>query len=229
MKKRFCPKCGKEDVDFYKGFCIDCYKEMHRFTKIPKELKILTCKRCGLWYYRNEWFEESFQNLERIVKNKVKTELYNPGYEIDLKEDLVLLKIKGYVDKYKQILTEENFEIKIKYPTKICPNCLKISGKYFEFKIQLRPGRGIADFKSVSTFIKKSTHRLMFKDPKAEAFWWQNTKNGVDFLFGSKQVGERVSKETINKFGLKAEASYKFRGIDKKGRKKTEYTYCIRV
>lgn len=226
---KFCPKCGREDVDFYKGFCIDCYKEMHSFTKVPKELKIVRCKRCGLWSYRNEWIEESFQNLKRMVENKVKTEIYKPIFEINLKDETIFLKIKGYADKRKQIPVEEDFEIKIKYVNKICLNCLKISGKYFEFKIQLRPGRNIADFKDVSTFIRKSTHRLMFKDPKARAFWWKEIKNGADFLFGSKQVGEKVLKETLNKFGLKADVSYKFKGLDKKGKKKIEFTYCIRV
>jgi len=228
---RFCPKCGKEDVDFYKGFCVDCYTEIHSFVKIPKKVKIKRCKKCGAWFFRNEWIEDSFQNLERIISTKIKTELHRPRFEFDLEDDTALVKITGFLDPGRRIRVGKKEKIKIEYEERNCPDCLKLSGKYFEVKIQLRCGedKDTKKFSEVSSFIRKSTHQLVFKDPKAKAFWWGKKKVGTNFFFGSKSVGRKILTQTLSKFDLSMKKSTKFRGLDKRGRKKIQFTYALRV
>lgn len=228
---RFCPKCGKEDVDFYKGFCVDCYIEMYSFVKIPKKVKIIRCKKCGAWFFRNEWIEDSFQNLEKIVSVKIKTELHKPRFEFDLEDDNAVVKITGFLDPGRRIRVGKEEKIKIEYEERNCPDCLKLSGKYFEVKIQLRfsEEKNIEKFSKVSSFIRKNTHKLVFEDLKARAFWWEEKKVGEDFFFGSKSIGRKILTQTLQKFDLSMKKSSKLRGVDKRGKKKIQFTYALRV
>lgn len=229
---KFCPKCGRENVDFYKGFCVDCYTEMHKFAEVPKTIRIVKCRRCGLWNYRNEWVEESFPLLERIVKGKIRTELYNFGIGVDLKEDNLLISVHGTLDRQGTIPIEKSFESKIEYlEKKLCENCLKLSGKHHEFVIQVRMKEkdDVEKYLKVTSIIKKETHHMMFDYPKARVFWWKESKKWADFYFGSREVGEHMLKLVMDKFGLKSEMSTKLRGITESGKKDVEFTYCVRV
>lgn len=229
---KFCPGCGRENVDFYKGFCVDCYTEMHKFAEIPKTIRIVKCRKCGLWNYRNEWVEESFHLLEKIVKGKIKTELYNFGIGIDVKDDVLLISIHGTLERQGTIPVEKSFESKIEYlEKKLCENCVNLSGKHHELIIQVRkkekPDK--EKYNTVVSFIKKNMHHLMFDYPKARVFWWKELKEGDDFYFGTREVGEHLLKLVTNKFGLKSEMSTKLKGITESGKKDVEFTYCVRV
>ena len=96
--KKFCPRCGREDVDFYKGFCVDCYREMNLKLEFPRKIEVSECRYCGRWLVKNKWIMPSYNELNKLIKSKIKSNLYNLRIETELKEDKVKIKVKGSLD-----------------------------------------------------------------------------------------------------------------------------------
>jgi len=228
---KFCPKCGATDKDFYKGFCIDCYTKTNVFANIPDNLKITRCKDCGFWLYKGAWVEDLHQNLLKMISEKVKTVLFDPKFEADLKDRAVALKLSGFADERRKIPVKVQKEIRIQFDEKTCETCLKFNGKNYEVKIQLRRSHTFdaVKYKKVSTFIKRSTNFIMRKDERARPFWQEEKKEGTDFFFGFRQIGESVFHEILETFKVEHEKSSEFLGIDRNGKKKIRVTYCVRI
>ena len=228
---KFCPKCGATDKDFYKGFCVDCYAKINVFAEIPRTLKIVRCKKCGFWLYKGAWVEDSYQNLVKMLSEKVKTKLFEPRFDVDLKENIAILKISGFADERKKIPINLKKEILIEFEDKTCDTCLKFSGKNYEVKIQVRrsPTFDAVKYKKLIDFIKREANYLLRRDERARSFWFEEKKEGVDFLFGFRQVGEAVLHEVLNNFKTKYEMSSEFLGLDRDGKKKIRLTYCLRI
>jgi NMD protein affecting ribosome stability and mRNA decay len=230
---KFCPNCGRQNVDFYKGFCIECYSKMHKFTKVPKKYKVVKCRKCGMWLYKRDWIQDSFRNLERMMSEKVKTELFYPKISMDMEdENKAIVTVKGFVDRQGVIPLEQQFTMDVEYEkNRLCDNCLKSSGKYKELIIQLRRDDDPKDsekFGRVETFIKKQTHKMMFREANARVFSFKDVQNGVDFIYGSKEIGNNITKMVKQKYHIKFTKATKFRGI-RRGEKDIEYTYCFRA
>jgi len=232
MTEKFCPKCGETKGDFYDGFCIKCYSELNTLVEIPDEIEITTCKRCGRWFLNNNWTEDSFQNLKRVILNKLKTNLHYPKIDIDTENEYALITIEGFVDKIKQYKVSKSKKVKITFKNTCCERDLKISSKTWEYQIQLRREQEFDPFlfEKIEKSIKKEIQQLSKSLPEATAFWTEETKDGVDFFFGFKQVGDIIIKKLKHRFKLKIMRSASLVGMDKNtGKKKFKQTFCIRV
>jgi NMD protein affecting ribosome stability and mRNA decay len=234
LSSKFCPKCGATDKDFYKGFCVDCYLESHELVQFPKKIEIPECTHCGMWLYHNKWVEDSYQHLQKIVADKVKTDLVDPEYEAEIlekKDKKIRVKVVGYLDKQRQFRLEREARIPFSKDGRICRACVKFSDKYYEVKLQLRNAEttDLVLYKKASTFIRRNAHALARSDQRAKAFWWEERREGTDFFFGFKQIGDAVVSETKKKFKVKVEKSSRFLGYSKDGKKKVRFTYCIRI
>jgi len=228
---KFCPKCGATDKDFYKGFCVDCYRNMNKFAEVPKRLKIIRCKDCGFWFYKGAWIEDSYHHLARIISEKVKTALFEPRFEVALKDDLANLTLSGFADENKAIPVTVKEEIKLSFEERTCDSCAKFNSKNHEFKIQLRGSEPFdaIKYKKLADAIKKQIEYLTRKDERARAFWIEEKKEGLDFLFGFRQAGEDVVHYILGNFKAKHEVSSESLGFDKDGKRKIRVTYCIRI
>jgi len=228
---KFCPRCGATDKDFYKGFCVDCYAKMNVFAEIPERLKITKCKRCGFWLCKGAWTEDSYQNLVKIISDKVKTVLFEPKFNVDLKEKVAVLRISGFADERKKIPVNLQKEIFLEFEEKTCDSCLKFSGKNYEVKIQLRRSElfDALKYKKIIHLIKREVNLLLMSDERARAFWSEEKKEGIDFLFGFKQIGDSVLHEILDNFKVKHDMSSEFLGMDKNGKGKVRVTYCLRI
>jgi len=228
---KFCPRCGATDKDFYKGFCIDCYAKMNVFAEIPGKLKITKCKNCGFWLHKNMWIEDSYQHLVKILSEKVKTALFEPKFDVDLKENVAILKISGFADERKKIPINVEKEIFLGFEEKTCDSCLKFNAKNYEVKIQLRRSElfDALRYKKIIDFIKRETNYHVRSDERARAFWSEEKKEGIDFLFGFRQVGDSVLREVLDNFRVKHEMSSEFLGLDRDGKSKVRVTYCLRI
>jgi len=230
---RFCPKCGKENVDFYKGFCIDCYEKMHTFVEWPEIVEVDECKKCGRWKYQKKWIEDSFQNLQKIIKSHIKNALYysKTEVEVDVEGTTARVKVKGFIDENQQLEIERENEVELKIKPKTCDDCMKLSGKYYEYKIQLRRKDTFdpMKFKRIEKLIEQETYRLSYELPTAKMFWKTVKKEGTDFFFGDKKIGEIIMKHILKKYKLRPERSSTLAGLTKAGKKKYKLTFCIRV
>lgn len=228
---KFCPRCGATDKDFYKGFCVSCYSEMNAFSTVPAKLRIAKCKDCGFWQHRSAWVEDSYQNLVKIISEKIKTSLFEPKFKIDLNGNKAVLRVSGYADERRGIPITEEKEILVAFEEKTCDSCLKFNAKNHEVKIQVRRLKvfDAIKYKKIMDFVKREVNRRSRSDERARAFWSEEKKEGVDFLFGFRQIGDSVLRDVLDKFKVKHEMSSEFLGLDRDGKSKIRVTYCLRI
>lgn len=232
---KFCPKCGalaSEGADFYKGFCVKCYKEMHgeeQFLKTPKKIIILQCKRCDRIFYKNELVPHTTETIEHIIIDKVKTKLYNPKYTVEIKEGSAIITAHGSLDKLGQIPAKETADVPLEFRNKTCDQCFKKTSKYYEVKIQLRhkPVTDLEKFAKLEKFIETETAYFSRKYPSN--FWKEHVRDGIDFFFSSKRLGSIISGKIKNRFLIRPAKSSKLHGMTKQGKRKIKFTYCFRT
>ena len=229
--KKFCPRCGREDVDFYKGFCIDCYREMNLKLEFPKKIELSKCKHCGRWLIKNKWIRPNYNELNNFIKSKIKTNLKKMKVDVELKQDKVLVKITGSLDEHGVVKVDEEREIPFKFRERVCDYCMKKNSSYYEVKIQLRKLKvfDLIKFERIKKFIEKEYNYFSKKFDDASGFWVEEKKEGLDLFFGSQMVAERILKEVRHKYKVKTEKSIRAAGLTQKGKRKGKTTYLIRV
>jgi len=127
--------------------------------------------------------------------------------------------------------TEIKKQILLEFADRTCDNCVKASGSYYELKIQLRREMEFdpEKFEKIGRMIKKEAHHFSFDVPEARVFWVEENKDGVDFFFGSRKIGEAVLHKIREDFRVRAERSSTLVGLDKNGKKRFRMTYCVRA
>ena len=229
--KKFCPRCGREDVDFYKGFCIDCYREMNLKLEFPKKIELSECKHCGRWLIKSKWIKPDYNELNKFIKSKIKTNLKKMKIDVELEPDKVLVKVIGSLDENGVVKVEKVKEIPFKIRERTCDYCMKKNSKYYEVKIQLRkqPVFDLVKFERIKKFIEKEINYFEHKKENVGSFWIEEKKEGLDLFFGSQTIAEKILKEIRRKYQVKTEKSVKADGLTQRGKRKGKTTYLIRV
>ncbi len=231
--KKFCPRCGREDVDFYQGFCIDCYMQLNVKIKYPDKIVIKKCPSCDRWRYKKEWHEPSYKLLKKIVSPKVKSNLYSYSVDPEIRDDkTILITVRGYIDSSRNYKVERSKEVRLEYENMMCDVCFKTRAKAYEAKLQLRRADpfDIRKYKAIEKFVKNKANRMSFKNPEARAFWFEENKDGLDFFFGFREVADEVIRRLRDKYKVKVLKTAKLVGYDAhKGKKKYKATYVVRV
>jgi len=228
---KFCPKCGATDKDFYKGFCIECYVGDNRLVEAPRTLQVTRCRRCGRWLVRNRWAEDSFQRLLDLAGDRVKTQLNFPRLEADLQGDTLRVTVTGYLDPKRLMKASREAAMRLAFRDVVCPSCAKFANKYYEVKLQLRPSErtNARKLREATSFVRNRMRELAARDERASAFWEEENRDGIDFFFGFKQVGDAVYGALLDAFRPQHESSSQFLGLTREGKKKVRFTHCVRL
>ena len=231
MSFKFCPKCGKKEGVFIKGFCRDCFLQDHKLLVLPEPLKFQQCNRCGKILVQRSWIEPDSIELTDFVKGKVKAKGFEiNGIEAELEETdknnfNALLEVKGFVEGIPLILRDA---LKIQFVSGICDSCMKISSDYFEATIQLRFSEKFEEKKAVLEKVNSFIDEMSKKDPLSRIVKLIKLKNGFDLVLSSNRSAKVSSDKIAKKYNSKVTKSFSVVGTDRTGREKRRYTYCVR-
>jgi len=222
MGKKFCPKCGRQTDEFYNGLCSSCsLSGISVAKKLPNQLRIKECKICGKFFMNDlsgstESLVESF--LEDLIKQK---EIMSATYRISGNKIFLTLKLKkGDFEK-----TEEK-ALDLITKKIICQTCSMKETGYFQATLQIRaPDELLPEIKSE---IESQINYLNQYDNLAFISNFQETKNGFDFLIGSKNSANQIAKILKLKYKAKIKISRKLSGSIK-GKKVYRDTILVKV
>lgn len=228
----FCPKCGAKNTPLYSSLCAGCYKASRKFSKTPANLLLKRCRRCSALLVKKAWLDNTSSTLKKIIRGVVKTDLHNPSIEMEHYADKAVITITGTADSEGTLPITEQKTIALEFEDHVCEACSKHSAGQYEAEIQLRhaephdPER----FKNLASAIKKTTHHLQQReaDQKAKAFWWEEDRNGISFYYGYRETALKVLNSSRLR-NVPRHAAHQFLGFDRRQKKKTRSTYCIRA
>jgi len=215
---KICFLCGKRTNKLTEGYCEECYNKEFKLIKLPKELKITICSKCGCLKEKNTWKN---LELEDLVKQKIRIlgEKVNVKLEVN---DIVKIYAKGFLNNSKKI-KEEYYEIPLNENKIICPTCSRRYGNYHEGIIQLR-GDVISE---ILDFIDDQMTSEVLKD-KRVFYKIKRVKGGYDLYMSDKHITNKISDLLKKKFKVKIKKSYKL-VTRKKGKNIYKSTILVRI
>ncbi|PIN98946.1 MAG: hypothetical protein COT90_02055 [Candidatus Diapherotrites archaeon CG10_big_fil_rev_8_21_14_0_10_31_34] len=229
---KFCPKCGKKEGNFIKGFCQDCFLQDNKLLIYPDKIQIECCKRCDKIKIQRNWIELHSFELTDFLKTKIKAkefELQEIEFELEEAEKKnfnALIEAKGLIEGNPLMLTGV---IKLQFVSSICDSCMKISSDYFEATFQLRFLDNKTDRKVILNKVENLIQEMSKKDPLSRIVKLIELKNGFDLVLSSNRSAKISSEKIAKQFNSKIIKSFSVVGVDKTGKEKRRYTYCVRI
>ncbi|HLC36965.1 MAG TPA: 60S ribosomal export protein NMD3 [archaeon] len=233
--KKFCPRCGKENLPFVGKICIDCFNETVDLIKVPERIEIPVSVKSGRIRVRGKWVEQSEKDLIEFVESKIKVkEIHNPKIQVKLfpqKDETSIVKIKvfGEID---GVIIEQRKESKL-FPLKTQTDAeMRLGSDYFEGIIQVRGTKESTEkeFNSVKKKLRELVFQHKEKDEMSQIIKEIEFKNGFDLHIGSRKGAKFAAKKLAEEIGTKVVDSAKLIGRDKmSGKDIYRVTFLVRI
>ncbi len=210
MRDRICIVCGeKAEIG---NFCKDHYLERNNLTDVPDSIELNRCRECTKFNISGrlkrideetaikEKLRQKF-DMEEIDKIKIK-KINDTNIEVK-----IIGELKGKHEK------EETYKIRYKLTNRLCEDCTKRRGRYYEGIIQIRP-------KSI-----KALKKIINDESIVEA---QELKEGFNVLVLTKKDQKRLVNR-IRPMAEEVKESYTLIGVSKSGKRLTRTTTLLRI
>lgn len=220
-----CIICGKEVKNSY--ICGNCIVEREEVVKV-EPIEIVQCSRCGFIRIGGKWKNIE---LEEAIKNELLKSIYViDGFDVeDIKIDLRNRELTVSGKLFGDFISVKTpFSLKIKRTT--CLKCSRISGGYYESIVQLRAdNRKLKDYEiSEAKRVIQEVLENEIENEKAFLTKIEEKKEGIDFYFGGRDIGKKISRKIVEKLGGKIIQSKKLAGR-KDGVDLFRFTYLVRL
>jgi nonsense-mediated mRNA decay protein 3 len=230
----FCPKCGSTQGPFLNSFCYSCYLEDHELIVVPDSFDIERCVKCGRTRLSGKWVAENNSFIAEFLEKKAKLkEMDDADISVEFEESpkgeqVAKITARGEVAGKKVTVSKI---ILINFKRVACPSCGKISGGYFEAKLQIRwdSPRDIQKEKSLCLDLKRMLAVMGESNPMALVTEENELPNGRDIYIGSNKAARTALSTIKSKFGAKVLSSAKLAGIDEHGNERYRITYSVRL
>jgi len=221
MRKKFCPKCGREVEKLYESLCEKCFLGKTKL-EIPEKIVVKECRNCGKIYFEKD-SAESIEGMVDKTLSKIleKPDVESASYRIEGDKIHVTLNLK-----YHDLEKSEEKTILLISKKITCESCSMKAVGYYQAILQLRVPEKLLDViiedvkNQIDLFRKYDTLSFISKIEKK--------KNGADVYIGSKSVANNIAKNIKTKFGAETKLSSKLSGLIS-GRKVYRDTILISI
>ncbi len=225
---RRCPICGRpvKDTDL----CVSCYVERGELVKLNGIIRITRCPRCGFYRIGGKWIDMSFE--EAVIRHVRSSMDVHPDFkirdiEIEKSRKDYSVMIRGY---FKGEEVEIRRVVDVRIVRETCKRCSMESGGYYESIVQIRAdGRKIEDeeIEKIMEIVRdvmdrEGGHQKAFISKIVER------KEGIDFYFGDRNIGRKVSRLVVRTLGGRITESKKLHTV-LDGREVYRFTYSVRL
>ncbi|MGB5100048.1 MAG: 60S ribosomal export protein NMD3 [Methanothrix sp.] len=208
-----CHRCGLPTVE---GLCPQCTLEKATLVSCPDQVEVVICSVCGSRQVKSRWQLPDCRSVEEMAHQAaidalcLHKELAEPQIELDLRKVgatryLAKINIDG---SFRGQSISEQCEIPVRIRLMACDRCSRMAGKYFQSTVQLRGNavrsmteREIEECKKTAQDMADSgyhggDHLSFIQEMKV-------VKGGLDIILGSTQLGRRMARAFVERFGGK--------------------------
>ncbi len=208
-----CHRCGQPTVE---GLCQQCALEKATLVSCPDQVEVVICSVCGSRQEKARWLLPDSRSVEVLANQAavdalcLNKELVETHIELDLRKVgatryLANINING---SFRGQSISQECEIPVRIKLMACDRCSRMAGKYFQSTVQLRGNsvrsitqREIDECKKTAQEMADSGYHggdhLSFIQEMKEV------KGGLDIILGSTQLGRRMARAFVERFGGK--------------------------
>lgn len=216
-----CIVCGKES-EF--KICGKCFSERNSLAHLPN-LEIEKCGKCGSFRFGKELIRlNDTSALEKKILEKL---TLHPDFDLEtfelFRNSLI---VTGSIFGDRVSIT---IPLNLRIRTITCTRCSRESGGYYEAIVQIRAQNRNLKIEEIEK-AKDIVNTILATSDGEKDFLlkFEETRFGIDFYFGSRKMGEKVSKAIVAELGGSVSKSKKLHTrID--GNDVYRFTYLIRL
>lgn len=216
MRPRFCPKCGKKDIEG--ELCAACAHREHPLE--PIEIRLEVCVHCRRYKRNNIWL--TFKGFREIIREAVgkgmaaqkqnTDKVLIPEHELQRIKELYAIPKPGLETEIQVGIQRKDEPMPNLMPLTIffttCNHCGKRGTQYFEGILQIRKAPD-----DVYAFIRKKLD--LEKGKGAQATSEQRVQNGMDFYITKQAFLKKIGVLLHKKFGGVLKTSVRIFTLDK--------------
>ncbi|MCK9566525.1 MAG: 60S ribosomal export protein NMD3 [Methanothrix sp.] len=208
-----CHRCGLPTVE---GLCPQCTLEKATLISGPDQVEVVICSVCGSRQVKSRWQLPDSRSVEEMAHQAaidalcLHKELAEPQIELDLRKVgatryLAKINIEG---SFRGQSISEQCEIPVRIRLMACDRCSRMAGKYFQSTVQLR-GNAVRSMTEGEIEECKKTAQDMADsgyhggDHLSFIQEMKVVKGGLDIILGSTQLGRRMARVFVERFGGK--------------------------
>lgn len=206
-----CPRCGSTSDD---GLCSQCIRETTRLVSPPDVVEVILCSVCGSQQIKGKWLLPNSRSIEELASSAaadavwLHRDLEGPDIEVGLKvagatRYIAQIHVRG---RFMGREVSETLEIPVRVKRIACDRCSRIAGKYFQSTVQLRADtsrsiepRDMVECRKMAQEMADSGYhggdQLSFIQEMKEV------RGGLDIILGSTQLGRRMARAFVERFG----------------------------
>ncbi len=230
---RRCPVCGRE-IRGKLELCPRCYVERREVFWLEDIIEVIKCPRCGFFKIGGKWRDVEFE--EALVEAVERSIRVIP--EFDVKDVTVTPMAKGEVGRYSVELRGKldgeyvsvGKVVNVRVKTEVCWRCTREAGGYYEAIVQIRAdGRDIeeSEMRVVNEIIVRVLERER-ENQKAFISKVVERREGVDYYFGDRNIGRKISRMIVDELGGRIVESKKIH-TRRDGQDVYRFTYAVRL
>lgn len=217
-----CPKCGKE----FKGLCLNC-TDPNELVWIP-DLVVTLCPKCGRYKVEGRWKSIKLEDaIELLIFKSIRVHPELDVEKIVVEQEPFTVKIVGSVSGTRVEIVKHP---KLKIVKETCLRCSRESGGYYESILQLRADNRKLKKEEIEKANKVVNEVLHTELDNQKAFITKviERKEGIDFFFGGRDIGRKISRKLAVEFGAEVKESKTISGRAD-GRDLYRFTYLVRL
>jgi len=236
---RFCVKCGREVApeELVNGLCIDCYLRYHGVFKEKPRVELVTCPKCGSWYFKGVWHpyldtrevirRELLEEARRFLHSGIEVidvEVVTDIYKINASQHGVRAVFTLEVNKKHIVKVEET--VVVESTRRVCDKCLRRTTGSHKALVQVRfdlPG----DTGDIYSELGSLLYTLGLEDSIVEVV---DGREGFDVKFEDIMSARKYAGAIARKYGAKVAESFKSTKYDyQSGKWSGVLTISVRV
>jgi len=224
-----CPSCGERSY----GLCERCLARGRTIPATPSFLSIQVCPTCSDHFFKGRWINEDTNGaVAKAAEEALKIDPDEAAFAIVLNQiSPTIIHAHVEIDVSQMGGSKESFDVDVRVNRVACDRCSRISGGYYESKVQIRadhrmPERAELDRAleiAVTTIdLAQKTDRLAFI---AKTIW---LREGLDLYVGTVKAAKRIIRALLKEMGGAITDSAKLTGR-RDGKDVYRVTFVLRL
>ncbi|KXA95151.1 hypothetical protein AKJ65_02500 [candidate division MSBL1 archaeon SCGC-AAA259E19] len=260
MPSKFCYKCGaleEEKGPLLEGLCKDCFLEKNPLLKVPEEVEMEICDRCGAFYLENAWHdlegrptEEYLEAAKEMVTSVAEVFEGGPagsryvnfedseGVDIGFKAERpspetinISVEVRGrFFDSQEEPLSDRA-EVKVKLKRTTCGVCERLASGYYEAILQVRGREEISEEK-ISEIFRSLEEEVGAGQSRSRDEFVSKVKRkhgGLDLYVSSAKLARDLARFLKREYGAEMSESAELIGQTEDGEENYRVTVVARM
>lgn len=257
---KFCYRCGaieEEKGPLIEGLCQDCFLGENALVKVPEQLDLKVCNRCGAYLFENKWhdmedliYSDYTEAAKEMVTSEVEVLQMGPtgtryvdfedaeGASIGLEAEysstdriFVELEVQAKISDSMDEPLGDRASVEVRLVETTCEVCGKISQGYYEAVLQVRGQEDLSEDMISEVFQALRERALKERERSRDKFVskFERKHGGINFYTSETVFARDLARFLKKKYGAEMSETAELMGQTEDGEEKYRVTVLARL